>query len=558
MTYQAQIIQVILIEEQKVIREGLRILLESESDIKIVGSFNNSDHAFAQIEELKPTIVLISLPLSEANGINIVKTIQQKSPQTKIIVFYNEISAADLVEYLELGVKACLLKDIAAGKIKELVRYVARGYNHIEDKIFQKVLPELSDAVTALKIADSTFQDFLDSPSSEVLLNNNYQSSSLDYSYNFYPQNNTHFYLPLVNDVTLEQEISSIASEKDPHNNWRQGLISKLALACLGMGAIAIGIISSLQEAEIVIKDAVINGKTIAVTSPIEGTIQEINYLEGTNLEANQVFAALKPLEDKNLNQEILQLEMDISLKQEKINHGEKYLASLKNTLEILPRKSEIPINLPQSPEVATIFLDNAREIANLEQQILNQQLNISLLNKELSHLEDKLKQKKTESLNQPIIPLKAPISGAIQAINYSEGELISVGEEIATFIDCQDLWLEAIVDSKVATQINLQKNVSVQLRNQEYVIAGNINLIESLNELNKTNKSQLLSLTERGAGETSAPSIEVLTSTKTNNNINDSKSFSRLIIDLDFSSSELLLQDYCNVGTLATVSINN
>ncbi|MGK7898017.1 MAG: response regulator [Xenococcus sp. (in: cyanobacteria)] len=542
MNSQDQIIHLILIEEQKVIREGLKILLESEADIKIVGSFNNGNDAFSQIEELKPTIVLISLPLSEINGINIVKKIQQKSPQTKIIVFCNEISAADLVEYLELGVKACLLKDIAAGKIKELVSYIARGYNHIGDKIFQKTLPELSDAVSALQVADSTFQDFLNSSSSEASFNNKYQLSPLDYGHNFYPQNNTQFFLPLVNDVPLDQEISSFNLGKSSKKNWRQGLTSKLALACLGIGAIAAGMISYLQGAEIVIENAVINGKTIAVTSPIEGTIQEINYLAGTNLEANQVFAALKPLEDKNFNQTISQLETDISLKQEKINHGEKYLASLKNTLEILPQKSEIPINLPQSPQVATISLDNAREIANLEQQILNQQLNINLLNKELSNLEYKLQQMKAESLNQPIIPLKAPISGAIQAINSREGELISVGQEVATFIDCQDLWVEAIIDSKIAAKINLQKNVSVQLKDQEYVMAGNVNLIESLNEPNRINKSQL----------------SQLTSTTTNNRIDENGSFSRLIINVDFSSSELLLQDYCNLGLPAKVSINN
>ena len=280
MTYQAQIIHLVLIEEQKVIREGLRILLESESDIKIVGSFNNSDDALGQIEELQPTIVLISLALSEVNGISIIKKIQHKSFQTKIIVFCNEVNAADLVQYLELGVKACLLKDIAAGKIKELVRYIDRGYNHIEDKIFQQVLPELSDAVSALQVADSQFQDFLNSPGSETLFNNNYQLSSLGYGQNFYPHNNTQFYLPLVNDSTLDHETSFVSPEESSQKNWRQGLISKLALACLGIGAIATGIISYLQGAEIVIENAVINGKIVAVASSIEGQIQEINYLE--------------------------------------------------------------------------------------------------------------------------------------------------------------------------------------------------------------------------------------------------------------------------------------
>ena len=69
MIYKSEIIRVILIEEQKVIREGLKILLESESDIKIVGSFDNNQDALSDVEELKPNIVLVSVALSEVDGI---------------------------------------------------------------------------------------------------------------------------------------------------------------------------------------------------------------------------------------------------------------------------------------------------------------------------------------------------------------------------------------------------------------------------------------------------------------------------------------------------------
>ena len=544
MVYLAKIIRVILIEEQKVIREGLKILLESESDIEVVGSFSNNEEALSQIETLQANIVLISLALSEVNGLAVIKTIKQKSPQTKIIVFCNEVNAFDLVQYLELGVKACLFKDIAAGKIKELVRYVDRGYNHIEEKVFQKVLPELSDAVSALEVADSEFQDFLNSPSSEVIFNHKYEWSQFGMGQNYYPQNQTpQFYLPLQNNIFLENSESfSVTEESSSKKNWRQKVIPKLAVVSLGIAAIATGIISYLQGVEIVIEDAVINGKTVAITSSVAGQLQEINYSEGMNLEANQVLAILQPLEDKNLRQIISQLEIDISLKQEQIKNGEKYLASLKNTLKILPQQREVPINLPQSPQVATILLDNAREIANLEQQILNQQLTINLFQKELRNLEDKLQETKANSPKNQIIPLKAPISGAVYQVNYQEGDSIAVGKEIATLIDCQNLWVEAIVDSQVASKINLQKNVSVQLQEQESVIAGKINLIENIAEKNTINNPESLNLT----------------STVIDNNIVDKTSFSRVIIDVDFSSSELLLQDYCNLGLTATISISN
>ena len=295
------------------------------------------------------------------------------------------------------------------------------------------------------------------------------------------------------------------------------------------------------DKAEIVIKDGVVKGKIVSIDSPVEGKLQKIIDPEGKNIEANQDLAFIKPLEDSNAAKIISQLEKDIVLKEEQINNAKKILSFSENNLKKLPKQSEISLKIPQATEATKISIDNTREIVNLEQQIGNQKVTINLLEKELSNLQEKLTNAKRNSVNNQITSIKAPISGAVHSINYTEGEVIPVGQEIATLIDCQNLWVEAIVDSEVAAKINLHKDVSVQLGDKEALIPGKINLIETLREPNQTTN----------------PKSIALTSTVPSNN-NQKESLSRVIIDVDFSSSELMLQDSCNVDSTATISINN
>ena len=541
MIQEVSMIRVMIVEEEKVIREGLKILLESESDIKVVGSVSNSDAAISKIEEFQPNILLISRTLSESHGFDVIQVIRQKYSQIKIIIFCNQVNASDFVEYLELGVKGCLLKNVSVGQIKEVIRYINKGYTHIENNIFKTVLPELSDAMSALKVADPEFKTSLESPESEVIHDDEFQSNPLDYTQNYNSENGiTKSYIPILADVAVEPSLPFVTSEETNKKSLWKRVTSSWALVGLGLSAITIGFISYRGGSEIVITDAVVKGKIVSIDSPVKGKLQKIIDLKGKNIEANQNLAFIEPLEDSNTTQINSQLEKDISLKKEQLDHAKRNLYSFEENLKKLPKQSEIFIKIPQATEATKISINNSREIANLEQQIVNQKVTINLLEKEVSNLQDKLTNAKINSVSNQITPIKAPISGVVQNINYTEGDLIPLGQEIATLIDCQNLWLEALVDSKLAAKINLHKDVSVQLKDSQTLISGKINLIE----------------TSKDHHETANYKPIVLTSTVPIDN-NQKESLSRVIINVDFPSSELMQQDYCNVGSIATVSIN-
>ncbi len=545
-----------LVEEQKVIREGLKILLEAESDIKVVGSSSNLQTALSKLEDLQPNIMLISMALSEAEGLDAIKAIQQKYDQIKIIIFCNQVDASDFVQYLELGVKGCLLKNISVGEIKEVIHYIDKGYTHIGNNVFKTVIPQLSDAITALQIADSELQNNLESQKSEIFVEDKFQFEPLSSTYNSRSNNTNNSFtenkippspITMEGKVATDNNISIAEGETSTKDRWwKRGLFSG-ALVGLGLVASAVGVISYSRQAgretEIVIKDAVVNGKMVSVDSPIEGKLQSIVDSQGMNIEADQVLAIIEPPKDINTANIISQLQKDIIIKQEQITNAKKFLVSLEKNLKILPKKDEISIKIPQAEEATRISIDNAREIANLEQQIINQKVTINLFEKELSNLQEKLTLTKENSVKNQTISIKAPITGEIYNTNYTLGELVPRSQEILTLIDCENLWIEAIIESNIAAKISLQKNVSVQLAEQETLIPGKITLIESLDAQSTT---------------TNAESIVSTSNLALDNLKNSNASLSRVIVNLDFPTSELTPEDFCNVGLNATISINN
>ena len=538
-------IRVMLVEEQKVIREGLKILLEAESDIKVVGSVSNPDTAISKLKELNPNIVLISMALTEVEGFDFIKTIQQQFNKIKIIIFCNQVDASDFVQYLELGVKGCLLKNISVGEIKEVIHYINKGYTHIGENVFKTVIPELSDAISALQIVDSESNKTLESPAAEVIIDDKFQFEALGSSknnhknyHNSFAKNN----IPPSSSV-MEADLAPMTNAKTPiKSSWLKRGITSFALVSLGLFAIAIANVSSRRGTAFEIQDAIVNGKIVSIDSPIKGKVQEIIDGKGRNIKVNEVLAIIEVSEDKNNAQIISQLEKDITLKQEQIKNSQKILTSLDKNLKLLPKKNEISIKIPETTEATKISIDNAREIANLEQQIINQKVTINLLEKELSNLQSKLVTTKEDALKTEEIPIKSPISGAIYNTNYAVGEFITPSKEIVTLVDCRNLWVEAIVESKVAAKINLPKDVSVQLADQETSIPGKITLIESLGAQNKITNSE---------------SIASSSTVPINNVNNNNESFSRVIVNLDFPNPELTPQNFCNVGLNAKISVN-
>ena len=127
-------IKILLIEDNRILRDGIKALINNQADLRIVGAFEGNHDTLLQARRLKPQVVLIDLGLRNENGLHVVATLTKELPQIRIIGMDLIPSQRDIVEFVEAGAAGFVLKDATVKDVLGTIRAVARGV---------KVLPPL-------------------------------------------------------------------------------------------------------------------------------------------------------------------------------------------------------------------------------------------------------------------------------------------------------------------------------------------------------------------------------------------------------------------------------
>jgi DNA-binding NarL/FixJ family response regulator len=119
-------IRVLLIEDNRLLREGIDAMLNEQPDIKAVSTAGNGD-AFAKAEKLKPHVVMLDLGLRSQNSLKVVKHIKKKFPGTEVVVMDLIPVHSEVIEFLQAGVSGFILKDATLDDFLHTIRSVAQG-----------------------------------------------------------------------------------------------------------------------------------------------------------------------------------------------------------------------------------------------------------------------------------------------------------------------------------------------------------------------------------------------------------------------------------------------
>jgi len=128
-------IKIVIADDHPVFLSGLRMIIESEPNLKIVGEAANGANALMLIQKLKPDVAVLDLNMPEQNGFEIVRTLSEKKSEVKIIILTMHDEEATLNSALDLGVKGYILKDSAVADIVNAIKTVAKGKNFITPKL---------------------------------------------------------------------------------------------------------------------------------------------------------------------------------------------------------------------------------------------------------------------------------------------------------------------------------------------------------------------------------------------------------------------------------------
>jgi DNA-binding NarL/FixJ family response regulator len=132
-------IQVLLIEDNHILRDGILAMLKKERDISAVAVSGNMGNTVMSIRHLKPNVILLDLSLRSLNSLRVVELAKREFRETKVIVMDLAPVPADIMQYLKAGASGFILKDTTYDDFLTTIRTVAEGK--------KTVLPESSESL---------------------------------------------------------------------------------------------------------------------------------------------------------------------------------------------------------------------------------------------------------------------------------------------------------------------------------------------------------------------------------------------------------------------------
>lgn len=136
-------LKVIIVEDFKLTRVGLRCALNANKDISVVAEAEDATEGLKLIEKHKPNVVLMDLGLPGMNGIEAMLKVKEILPDTKIIALTSHDRAEEVIAALSSGANAYCLKDIDPQKLADVVRDIALGVCWIDPMVAQLALNSL-------------------------------------------------------------------------------------------------------------------------------------------------------------------------------------------------------------------------------------------------------------------------------------------------------------------------------------------------------------------------------------------------------------------------------
>ena len=140
-------IRVLLVDDHSFIRRALRIALGDESALEIVGEAENGQLAIAQIENLKPDVVLMDIQMPVMDGVEATRQIGDRFPETKILILTVDDTEEYISQALKYGASGYILKNTQPEELSFAIQAVYRGYMHLDLNLGRKVIARIPENV---------------------------------------------------------------------------------------------------------------------------------------------------------------------------------------------------------------------------------------------------------------------------------------------------------------------------------------------------------------------------------------------------------------------------
>jgi len=133
--------RVLLVDDHPLMRDGLRLLIDGQDDVKVVGTAGDGATALAAVAQLTPDVVVMDIELPDENGIAVTRRVLEAVPAVKVVILSAFADSRYVTEAVQAGVSGYLLKGNAPGEVLSAIRAVAAGHTFM--------CPEATSALVA-------------------------------------------------------------------------------------------------------------------------------------------------------------------------------------------------------------------------------------------------------------------------------------------------------------------------------------------------------------------------------------------------------------------------
>jgi two-component system response regulator NreC len=159
-------IRIILADDHKIVRQGLRILLEAEPDMEVIAEADNGRKVLKQAQELVPDVIIMDLSMPELNGIEATRQILSGAPEVKVVALSMHSDSLFVLNMIKAGASGYLLKDCALEELVKAIRTVVSHKTYLSPGISDIVI---RDFVTGWQTTSSSAFSVLSAREREVL-----------------------------------------------------------------------------------------------------------------------------------------------------------------------------------------------------------------------------------------------------------------------------------------------------------------------------------------------------------------------------------------------------
>ncbi len=141
-----ELITVLVVDDHKVVRQGVRAFIDTQPDLTVVGEAGTGDEAVALAAEHAPDVVIVDLVMPGMDGVEVTRQVKQVSPRTQVIVLTSYHQDEHIFPAIRAGALSYLLKDVGPAELADAVRKAANGEAVLHPRVAARVVQELHGA----------------------------------------------------------------------------------------------------------------------------------------------------------------------------------------------------------------------------------------------------------------------------------------------------------------------------------------------------------------------------------------------------------------------------